>query len=119
MYLYEKCGISIDLDNPGCLYCLHKLKDVTSYADILLRQDLFVCPNCNEGYTLLIKSDTVYCAFFTCFDIEVISYLDKDDFGIKPFNSKIKDFIWVPEFFIDFSDKNTLYSKLKTYLILS
>jgi len=119
MYLFDKCGIFIDFDNPKCLYCYHIIYNNSSFGDLLLQQDLFVCPSCNEGYTIIIKDGIITCAFFTCIDIEIISYNNKNEFGIKHFYSKLKDFIWIPEFNIDFSDKQSLHEKLKTYLLLS
>ena len=112
-------GINIDLDNPSCLYCKTTIDTASGFGESLLSCDLYICSVCKEGYTLGLFKDKVSYIIFTCKQLELLCYFSKNYFEIKNFWIAKSKFLVIPSFQIDFSDKETLYKKLSTYLIFS
>jgi DNA-directed RNA polymerase subunit RPC12/RpoP len=117
----------IDKNEPKCLYCnseiFYELKsDWLPNTSLKVDSEIITCHKCKEefkihslqgsdgvteytGFTFTCKS---YCVFFNYIE----SYFDISD-------KKGKHIVAIPSFTVDFSDKNKLYDKLKTYLIFS
>lgn len=84
----------------------------------LLMEDEFICNSCYEELVITHIDYKFTSLSFTCLGLKVIFDLEKNRYGIKNCNRDSK-IVWVPPFDIDFSDKNNLFCKLKTYLAFS
>lgn len=89
------------------------------------------CPKCKETFeihwTESEDNETQFWAFiFTCKKITVLHhYKTGFSMGGKELLTKEEYYIpqkgteYIPEFYVDFSDKKKLHKKLKTYLVFS
>lgn len=117
----------IDREDPVCLYCGAQCEVFLSatqlpHSSLMEDQESLTCISCKEEFMISSlqnpEGDTNYTGFtFTCQDYLVfVNYLE-DYFEIKDKNGKY--IIALPSFNVDFSDKNKLREKLKTYIIFS
>lgn len=122
----------IDRDNPRCLYC-------QSDFDIKLDSDgrtysveILTCRKCCEVFEIHSEEDPItyskILAFvFSCNKIYVRHSYEEDVFHIGNFRMQFKfrnkggagKYTTIPSFNIDFSDKEKIFNKLKTYLVFS
>lgn len=117
----------IDRDDPKCLYChsgiVYELKsewlpNTSLKADV----EIITCQKCKEVFKIhsLQGGDgaTEYTGMtFSCRDYRVFfNYIES---YLSIFDDKGKYIVSIPSFIVDFSDKDKLYEKLKTYLIFS
>lgn len=116
-------------DDPRCLYCNGICK--ANYSGGLEHQsfleDEYHCLNCGE--TFLIIGDAINknlfntTLIFTCIDLKVMYFSDAQQMAVSKLPNlnlaKDKFISFIPNFDIDFSQKDLLYQKLKTYLIFS
>lgn len=118
----------IDRDEPKCLYC-------NSDVDVNLRSawlpntflkadnEILSCRKCKEIFAIHSlqgeDGNTEYTGFtFTCKEYSVFFNYIESYFDISSAKDK-KHIMAIPSFIVDFSDKNKLYEKLKTYLVFS
>jgi len=128
----------MDQEDPKCLYCngqcsvsLEGYKAPMGCSD---DREILTCTLCKEVFTIFsiqsIEGETIYYGFsFSCQDITVFYEYKNKNFGL--FSQKTKSIVdehgdmedisptEVPIFEIDFSNKNKLHNKLKTYLLFS
>ena len=103
----------INQDNTFCLYCKGNCKYTESSIDQSNFQsvELYYCEHCNERfvYYKFTISNTILYFTFSCRLIEVTVY--SEHIFINNIKCPLVDF--------DFSNKDKLYSKLKTYMLFS
>lgn len=117
----------IDRDEPRCLYCnsytnINFVNERLPNSSLLLEKEELLCSKCEEVFIIhCIQNsfgETEYDGFtFTCNNYRVYynyieSYFDISDLSKKHITA-------IPAFEVNFSDKEKLYNKLKTYLIFS
>lgn len=108
---------NFDFDIPSCLFCKKYLGiSNTSHKNTSL--DSYECSFCNEKFLFLYTDDKLTYIYFSCFDLEITIFPSRQGYFLS---SKSKDnfSIKIPEFTIDFSDKQKLFEKLNTYIIFS
>ncbi len=126
----------IDREDPKCLYCNGKC-DFTMDGDFLAgtlsltyEVQILKCRRCFETFEIHWIDDAGevrYSSFvFTCGSLTVYNQYEKGFcIGGKellhPASKSLpyETMKFVPEFLVDFSDKNKLWEKLKTYLVFS
>jgi hypothetical protein len=121
----------IDIINPVCLYCNNKcIESGVGYIESLstIIFDCFICSVCNEHFKIEMLHDAVCGFIFTCDEFSVYQDYNNNSFGINKSANDINESnmsaartktILVPEFFINFSDKQALLNKLKIFLTFS
>ncbi len=108
-----------NFDNPICLYCNHACT-ISSWGKQNDAQESYICKSCNEKFEFVYSDDKLVSIVFSCEDIQVVHLLEIQSFGIQKIDlqeSQPLNRVWVPEFFIDFADKQSLKIKLGTYLL--
>lgn len=121
-------NIIFDIDNPLCLYCNGSCSTHTTGV-VRLQTDTYYCDPCNESFIFFYKDDVLNTFEFTCNNYSILIDLDTDIYKIclnvsdlielqASYNKPVK-YIKVPEFTIDFSNKQKLFEKLNTYAIFS
>jgi DNA-directed RNA polymerase subunit RPC12/RpoP len=111
----------INLDYPFCLYCNSRC-DIASWGNSQAVTETYVCLSCKEKFEFIYADDKLISIIFTCNEFQVIYTIDIQSFGIKKIEedqSQIFNRIWVPEFEINFKNKDILNNRLATYLLLS
>jgi hypothetical protein len=109
-------------DNPTCLYCQGSCW-TRGWGEALMTADTHTCKDCGEAFQITgMYSATdevdVEGFSFTCNGIKAHHNYRLKSFGL----SKVTEdswkhaLIWIPEFSVDFSDKEGLFKKLKIYL---
>jgi transcription elongation factor Elf1 len=120
----------IDKDTPKCLYCsfaftddsLDLKSDWLPGTSLKADKEILTCSNCKERFEIhSLQGDdgiTEYTGFtFTCKEFRVFFNYIEDYFDIS--GKRDKHIVAIPSFTVNFSDKNKLYEKLKTYTIFS
>ena len=114
-------------DEPKCLYCYNDV-DIslssgwTPGANLRLDTETLTCRKCKESFWIhSLQGDdgaTEITGFtFSCQDFWIFFNYIEDYFDVK---DKHRKFLFaIPSFPVDFSDKEKLYQKLKTYLVFS
>lgn len=117
----------IDRFEPVCLYCgtrcITTLEGVRRGGQIE-DHDILQCQRCRESFRIdsmqSPEGETTYLGFqFTCKRLHVLCKYEDENFKITDLNDRDKEPVIIPIFEIDFSDKNKLHEKLKTYVIFS
>jgi len=110
----------IDQDDPKCLYCNSECNVSSTQFN-----DAFKCNKCHEvlkiHYKININNSNpskIYVYTLSCKDLLIYIYQNNKAFFIIGYINEI-DLMNIPYFQIDFSDKEKLYRKLKTYIIFS
>ena len=111
-------NLNIDLDSPICWYCNLYLQHAYGGGNISIYNDIYNCKCCNENYRIYYFNDQIKRTIFTCIDLLINLDVEKNQYGIK-YNDDNDKYTWIPPFNIDFSDKQLLNNKFKTYLIFS
>lgn len=120
----------IDREDPRCLYCNSDLSlrmDGSFAGSLNYDIETLSCPKCLEKFQIFstaLHSNTEYTSFlFSCLDICVSIEYSSNEFRIGNLKlmwpSVTSNYITVPSFHIDFSDKKHLYLKLKKYIAIS
>jgi hypothetical protein len=106
-------------DHPTCLYCKGDC-DVSGFGEAMAVVDTYTCRQCKESFEIFsigeVKGFT-----FSCNGISVHQNYELKQFGLKrkgPDDWK-SSLVWIPEFEIDFSEKEKLHRLLMTCLIFS
>jgi hypothetical protein len=113
----------MDLDNPICLYCQGECdvwQNASGFPPIV--GDCYTCQKCEEKFTIFFidSSEVKFISFlFTCKEFEVAYPYSANKFGICRKDFKEDKHIWIPYFDVDFSNKEELYQKIKTYILFS
>jgi hypothetical protein len=129
----------IDKDVPCCLYCNvefdtnaisiksssgSSLSHLKTGKHLMTRYDTetLYCVDCMETFEIHShqsdEGETTYTGFtFSCKNYSVFNNYIEDYFDIS--DRKGKHLFAIPSFTVNFSDKNKLYEKLKTYTIFS
>lgn len=125
----------IDREDPKCLYCnsdcdfKHDGFFPAGISNLYYELEILTCRKCKEIFEIHWIDDAGefrYLSFvFTCKDIVVLNrYSSGYSIGGKEFlyvnwsAGKNPD-NFIPAFPVDFSNKNKLYKKLKTYVVFS
>ena len=119
MFLHEL----FNQDDPACLYCQDKCW-VRGWGEALMYADTYTCIKCKEAFSITgmrNDPDEVDGFTFTCNGISSHSNYEMKQFGLKKISEDDwkSPLIWIPEFPVDFSDKEGLFKKLKIYLIFA
>ena len=119
--------VLIDRDESKCLYCnseiFYELKSVwLPNTSMKADKEILTCQKCKETFAIhsLQGGDgiTKYIGFtFSCKNYRVFFNYVESYFDIN--DKSGAHIVAIPSFTVDFSDKNKLYDKLKTYLIFS
>lgn len=127
----------IDKEEPKCLYCnveidtnAMSIRSSSGYVAYKLGQaniarsdaETLYCVDCRETFEIYSNQndagETTYSGFnFTCKNLSVFCDYNKSCFDIS--NLKGTQRTTIPSFDLDFSDRNKLREKLKTYLVFS
>lgn len=117
------CGVEFDLNaislSSSSGYIAYKLGQMNiARTD---RETLF-CVDCKERFEILSHQqndgETVYTGFvFTCNGLEVYCHYEDSTFEIT--NLKGEHKTTIPEFEPDFTNRDKLHEKLRTYLLFS
>jgi len=117
----------IDKDDPRCLYCnseiVYELKsEWLPNTSLKADAEILTCQKCKEVFKIhsLQGGDgvTEYTGMtFSCKGYRIFNSYIESYFSI--FDDKGKHIVTIPSFVVDFSNKNKLYEKIKTYLIFS
>lgn len=115
-------------DESICLYCKSECS-YSAFGEALMVSDTYTCNKCDEKFVIsgMISSASDECGAevievdgftFTCNGISSHSNYDMKQFGLKKISKDDwkSPLIWIPEFAVDFSDKEGLFKKLKIYL---
>lgn len=125
----------VDREEPKCLYCNGKCDhsqngDFVMTASITYEVETLKCRRCHETFEIHWVDDagqvTITSFVFTCGSIVVYNQYG-NGFAVGgreylyPASKRVMstDMKFIPEFPVDFSDKNKLYEKLKTYSVFS
>lgn len=129
----------IDKNFPCCFYCgtefdlnAMSLSSSSGYAAYLAggmniartdRETLF-CVDCKERFEIHSNQqndgETIYTGFiFTCKGLEVYCNYEKATFDISSLEDRQGRSTAIPEFEPDFTDRDKLHTKLRTYLVFS
>lgn len=117
----------IDREEPRCLYCnsytdINFVSERPPRTSLVLEKEELTCSKCGEFFIIHYiqnsLAETEYDGFtFTCNDYSVYYNYIESYFDISDLNKK--HITAIPAFEVNFSDKEKLYNKLKTYLIFS
>lgn len=117
----------ISKHDPRCLYCdseiFYELKsEWLPNSSLKADAEILTCQKCKEVFKIhSLQGDdgvTEYTGMtFSCKDYRIFFNYIESYFDIS--DKKGKHIVAIPSFSVDFSDKNKLYEKLKTYLIFS
>lgn len=117
----------IDRDEPKCLYCnsdfdLNLKSEWIPNTALKADKEILTCRKCKEVFEIHSlqggDGNTEYVGFtFSCKKFRVFFNYIESYFDISDENGK--HIIAIPSFQVNFSDKNKLYEKLKTYLVFS
>ena len=125
----------IDEEDPHCLYCKNKCNiiwvesnyDVSHYPapSPWININKYYCVSCDEVFRVHTIGESAISFDFTCKDIWVRIYYDTENFSFEKRSDALSpnsNCHWVNgldnvEF--DFSNKDKLYNKIKTYLVFS
>lgn len=118
----------IDRFDPVCLYCGTRCVITLSGTRLSTGQiedhDILQCQKCRETFRVdSIQSpegETTYTGFqFTCKRLRINYKYQDEKFSISDLNDRNKEAVVIPVFEVDFSDKNKLHEKIKTYILFS
>ncbi len=123
----------IDREEPKCLFCQSETNvDVSSNWDNRygrMDTETLTCRSCKEIFVIHSNQDTsgeTRCTgfAFSCKGVLIYYDYDSNKFWIGNHQKNYKSLFVseptiIPYFSVDFSDKNKLHEKLKTYLIFS
>ena len=117
----------IDRDEPKCLYCnsdvdLNLNSEWIPQTSLKVDKETLTCRKCKESFIIHSIQDhygyTDYIGFtFTCKTYKVFFNYAESYFDISDKNGKY--IIALPSFSPDFSDKEKLHEKIKTYITFS
>lgn len=106
-------------DKPNCLYCGAEC-EVGGGGEAAMVFDSFDCKACGDYFHISQILGTENFWFqFTCKEFCISYDLQRETFSIDNTNSLNEEQMEIPLFEFDFSDREKLYSKLKTYLIFA
>jgi hypothetical protein len=109
----------MDENNPKCLYCNSNC-DVSGWGSGMQWGNDFTCQQCGEVFQTEHSEDSPVGGFmFSCDKIKIYHDYANQKFGLIKIDPKSTAISWVPEFDINFADKEAFYQKIKTYLIFS
>jgi len=113
----------INQQEPFCLYCGQTLGineeshfTLTGAIEVVFN---YKCEDCVEGLRITTIDDEYNNCIFTCKGICVLEDFRESQYGLTLLLKTGDEPVWIPEFKIDFSDREALYQKLKTYLTFS
>jgi hypothetical protein len=106
-------------DDPICLYCNSEC-DVNGFGEAMAVVDTYTCRQCKEEFEIFSVGE-IRGFNFTCNGISVHHNYPTNQFGIKRITKEKSslDLVWLPEFEVNFSEKEKLHRRLLTYLIFS
>jgi len=118
----------IDREQPRCLYCdeevdaVHLSSGWMAGANMRVDVEKLTCRKCNEEFWIhSMQGDdgatNIDSFTFTCKDFHIFFNYVEDYFDVKDRDRKY--LFTIPSFQVDFSDKEALYQKLRTYLLFS
>jgi hypothetical protein len=113
----------INMDDPVCLYCqayCDVFQDAKGYPPLVT--NAYTCQKCKEKFEMFVVdgSNVKYIGFsFTCNHYKVWQSYINNKLGLANISFDAIDYIWVPYFEVDFSKKEELYKKIKTYILFA
>jgi hypothetical protein len=112
-----------NLDEPTCLYCQGECW-VKAWGEALMFSDTYTCKICKEAFSITgmrNEPNEINGFTFTCNGISAHQNYEFKSFGLKKISEDDWKYplVWMPEFLVDFSDKEGLFKKLKIYLLFS
>lgn len=110
----------VNIDDAICPYCKsHCNINSQSIDNFEIHYDTYHCVSCNELYSLSFVADICYNFQVSCKELLVTLSRRPDGFRISRGSEIRLGGKNIPLFQIDFSDKEKLYFKLKTYILFS
>lgn len=106
----------INYNRPECLYC-KSICESDSGGEAAMSMTTYDCKSCGDYFMIISVSNTKELQF-TC--KEFCIFYTKGDSYFEIYNTNgtsHEDWVRIPMFDINFSDRERLYEKLKTYLI--
>lgn len=106
-------------NNYNCLYCQGRCDmSSTSIGYPALIIEAYSCQKCQEVFETEHIDNNYYGFAFTCNGLKAFYNYQVNQFGLSKVNFDIKirnNLVWVPYFDINFSNKQDLFKKIKTY----
>ena len=112
-----------DENEPKCLY-FDSNCDVSGWGSGVQWGNKYTCQKCAEIFEISYfavgdLTQPVDGFVFSCNDLKISHNYTLKSFAIIKMDPSSASIEWIPEFDINFADKNALYKKIKTYLIFS
>ncbi len=104
------------LQDPECIFCKKSLKFINSKG-VNIQMITYQCLNCEEIFQVESLNNNYF--MFTISNLEAHLLLKSEKFCVLKKNEAFKNINWIPMFNFNFSNKDTLYNKLKIYLTFS
>lgn len=109
---------NIIYNRPECLYC-KSICEITSGGEAMMSMTSYDCKSCGD-YFSNISAANIRELQFTCKEFCIFYEIGSAIFQIYNTDSSTDDKrVSIPRFDIDFSDREKLYEKLKTYLVFA
>jgi len=110
----------INIDDAICPYCKsHCNISSQSVDNSEIHYDTYNCVSCNELYCLSFDADICFDFHVSCKELLITLSMHPDGYCISRGSEIRLGGKNIPLFYMDFSDKETLYNKLKTYILFS
>ena len=80
----------------------------------------YTCKKCLEKFEFIYEDDNLIAFNFTCNTLHVVYFTEVHAFGIqvkKPLDIEVLNRVWVPEFEVNFKNKDSLFNRLNTCLL--
>lgn len=102
--------LKIDQENPVCLYCQNNCYIESTSTNFILTNN-YSCHSCDESFLIkhLYSSELILVTEFTCYDYTVSYTVTSNTLWCRKL---LEDFIKIPIFIPDFSDKEKLHRKI-------
>ena len=106
-------------DNPTCLYCKSAC-DTSGMGEAMMVIDIYTCRQCKEKFEIGgIIGEPTNGFGFTCNGISAFHNYELKQFSLGLVDKIMSPRVWVPEFDVNFSEKEKLHQRLLTYMIFS
>jgi hypothetical protein len=106
-------------DSAQCLYCNH-ICQIKSWGKDNSASESYLCPSCHERFELVYENDQLVSFIFTCNTLNVVYFVELQSLGVqvtKPNDIEVLNRVWIPEFNLNFKDKDSLIKKLSNCLL--
>lgn len=112
-----------NLDHRSCFYCQGDFsvscKGEHYAPGNQTFTDTYICTECAETFVVYSLNDELTAFQFTCNNIWIYIFIEQNKLHMNVLDVESAPSVEMPAFVPDFSDKDKLFNKLRTYLIFS